>query len=244
MLRLMVLRRRSSDRLLALAAAVLMAGAVVLGLRNPASAAPPNQLLNPNVWPSEATTKATFMFAVTYKSAEGNEPSSVTAVVGPRVIPLTLEAGAPANGRYRGSAMLPEGTWKVMFRATAQHRNDPTLSGPTIRVRRLLQPMPSPTATPKAAPQTTEPRTPQPHPDQRTRGPRRSPDASPHETHPVGPAIVTPSPLATGGAALGGGAGRLSPLTTLAIGGLIALATLAFLALVAFLAARRPQGLR
>jgi hypothetical protein len=227
---------------LALAAGAVMAGSVLLSLRNPAIAAPPNQLLNPNVRPSDATTTATFMFAVTYESAEGNEPSSVTALVGTTVIPLKLEAGSPANGRYRGSAKLPAGTWQVIFRATAERRNDPSLSGPMIRVRRVSQPLPSPAVTPKAAPQTTEPRTPQPNRDEPTRRPRPSPDASQGETHPVSAGIAAPSPRATAGAVLGGGAAGLSPLMTLVAGALIALAVLALVGLFAFLAARRRWG--
>jgi hypothetical protein len=237
-----VYRHRLGGRaVLALAVGAVMAGSVLLSLRNPAIAAPPNQLLNPNVWPSDATTKATFMFAVTYKSAEGNEPSSVSAVVGSTVIPLALEAGSPANGRYGGSAKLPAGTWKVIFRASAEHRNDPSLSGPTIRVRRASQPLPSPAATPRAAPQTTEPRTPQPNRDEPTRRPQPSPEASPGETQPVSAGIVTPSPRATAGAALGGGGAGLSPLMTLVAGALIALAVLALVGLFAFLAARRRR---
>jgi hypothetical protein len=232
--------RQVGRAVLALAASAVVAGSVLLSLRDPVIAAPPNQLVNPNVLPSDATTKATFTFAVTYESAEGNEPSGVTAVVGTTVIPLTLEAGSPANGRYRGSAKLPAGTWKVMFHATVAHRNDPSLNGPTIRVRPVSQPLASPAPTPGPAPQTTEPRTPRPDADAPTRRPHAS-TASPSQTSPVGAGIATPSSRATPGQSLGGGAPRLSPLETLVAGALIALAALALIGLFAFLIAWRRR---
>jgi hypothetical protein len=232
--------RQGGRAVLALAAGAVVAGSVLLSLRDPAIAAPPNQLLNPDVFPSDATTKATFTFAVTYESAEGNEPSDVTAIVGTTVIPLTLEAGSPANGRYRGSAKLPAGTWKVLFHATVAHRNDPSLNGPTIRVRPVSQPLASPAPTARPAPQTTEARTPRPDTDEPTHRPHAS-AASPGETSPVGAGIVTPSSRATPDPSLGGAAPRLSPLETMVAGALIALAALALIGLFAFLIAWRRR---
>jgi len=232
-----------SRGLRALGAAAVIAASVVLSLWNPVRAAPPNQLVNPNVWPSDATTKATFTFAVSYKSAECNEPTSVTAVVGTMVIPLTLEAGTPADGRYRGSAKLPAGTEKVMFHATAQHRNDPNLSGPTIRVHRVPVPSASSAATPKTATQSPQPRTVEASPNERTRSPRPSPEVDTRQTQPAGSAdLAVPSARPSGTGRLDGGAGRLPPLVSLAAGALIAVAALALLGFIGFLGARRPQS--
>ena len=101
-------------------------------------AAPGNQLSNANVTPGSGTTNTTFTFAVTYRSAQGNEPTSVSAVAGNVVIPLNLVSGTPSNGRYRGRAKLPQGSWSVSYLATARG-NDPSLNGPTVTVTRGTQ---------------------------------------------------------------------------------------------------------
>src|SRR5919108_6500501 len=105
---------------LAAAAGAVLAGSVLLGVRNPVVAAPANQLLNPSVAPASGTTTTTFAIAVTYQSARANEPSSVTALAGSVVVPLALVSGSSANGRYRGTAKLPAGRWAVTFHATAR----------------------------------------------------------------------------------------------------------------------------
>ena len=108
-------------------------------------AAPPNALLNGSVQPGSGTTSTTFVFSVRYRSA-GERADSVTAVAGNVVIPLSLISGQPADGRYRGSASLPEGSWDVVFQAAVAKGNDPSLGGPTVTVT-LAPPPPSAYAT-------------------------------------------------------------------------------------------------
>src|SRR5215208_2759192 len=94
-------------------------------------AAPAERLLNGNVNPNSGTTNTNFDFIVRYESGQGNRPTSVTAVAGNVVVPLHFVSGTRADGRYRGTAKLPAGTWQVTFHATARG-NDPTLDGPTV----------------------------------------------------------------------------------------------------------------
>ena len=103
--------RRGRDRALRRQAAggAALVVVLVLGFTRPSTAAQPNQLLNPAVAPAGGTTSTTIVFSVRFESAQDNAPTSVTAVVGNVVIPLTLSSGSPANGRYRGSAKLPAG---------------------------------------------------------------------------------------------------------------------------------------
>jgi hypothetical protein len=120
-------------------AAGLLAGILVLYAGGVAVAAPANQLRNGSVQPGSGTTATSFVFTVRYRSGQENEPTSVTAVAGNVVVPLRLISGQPFDGRYRGSASLPVGTWTVVFQATARG-NNPSLDGPTVTVSRAPPP--------------------------------------------------------------------------------------------------------
>ena len=111
-------------------AAVTLAGVLLLHATASTEAAPPNELLNPTVQPVNGTTATNFTFSVRFHNAQGNEPTSVTAVAGNVVVPLSRVSGVPSNGRYAGTARLPAGSWPVVFQATAQG-NDPSVDGPT-----------------------------------------------------------------------------------------------------------------
>jgi hypothetical protein len=105
---------------LAAGAGALLGASILLGIRGPVAAAPPNQLASPRVAPAKGTTNTTFAFSVTFSSGQGNDPSSVTAIAGNVVIPLALVSGTASDGRYRGTAKLPAGSWNVTFQAAAQ----------------------------------------------------------------------------------------------------------------------------
>jgi hypothetical protein len=248
---------------LAVGAGVMLAGSILLGLRSPVTAAPANQLLNPGLKPAGGTTNTSFTFAVTYRSGQGNQPTSVTALAGNVVIPLTLVSGSAANGRYRGSARLAAGTWTVTFQATA-HGNDPSVDGPTVVVRaapvptRMPRPKPRPTPKPTArptvaaavitpppssAPQTTEPRTPRPASEGPRERPRRTPEATPTPggEGPIAGGVGSPTARPTRDPSSAGGVLGASPLVTMLTGTLIALAVLALIGMFAILAARRRR---
>ena len=235
---------------------------LLLGISRPSTAAQPNQLLNPRVDPAGGTTSTTITFSVRYESAQGNEPAGVTAVAGSVVIPLTLSSGSPANGRYRGSAKLPAGTWAVLFQASAQG-NDPSLDGPDVTIRPAPTPTPRPTpkATPRptsqptvaptaastqpppsSAPQTTAPTTPDPATNAPTDSPPASvlPSASETEVPASGSATGTTQP--TEGAPAVGGSDGEQQLVTILTGGLIAIGALALIGLFAILRDRRRRA--
>jgi hypothetical protein len=256
---------RTSRVALAATSIVALCVAAMLGVR-PTLAAPANQLSNANVTPGSGTTNTSFTFAVTYRSAQGNEPTSVSAVAGSVVIPLSLVSGMPSDGRYRGSAKLPQGSWPVSYLATARG-NDPSLNGPTVTVTRAPPPSPTPRPTPRPTPKPSPRPTPSP-----TAAPTRAPSpkpapskaphtTSPHTPHPVSQKprkspLATPSPTPTGGTAggiltpsptpgdrpgLGGAAVGPSPLVTILVGTLVALLVLGAIGLFAFVGARRRR---
>ncbi|HET9540440.1 MAG TPA: hypothetical protein VFQ46_07560, partial [Candidatus Limnocylindria bacterium] len=97
------------------AAAVALAGLLLLRATAATDAAPANELLNGNVQPTSGTTATSVVFSVRYRSDKGNDPTSVTAVAGNVVVPLILQSGSASNGVYRGQAKLPQGSWPVIF---------------------------------------------------------------------------------------------------------------------------------
>ncbi|HEX6655166.1 MAG TPA: hypothetical protein VF153_03035 [Candidatus Limnocylindria bacterium] len=255
---------------LAAAAGAVLAGSVLLGLRAPVVAAPPNQLLNPSVSPLGGNTGTTFAFAVTFESGQGNTPTSVTAVAGNVVIPLTRISGTPSNGRYRGTAKLPAGNWAVIFQATAKG-NDPNVGGPSLSVNATPTPKPTPKPTPRPTPKPTPKPTPRPTHANPTQAPPPSP---PHSNAPasakpgrpsqkpratpsatasarasavVGGDVQTPTPTPTPTAsptaklAAGRSAVGTSPLITVVVGSLVAIGVLALAVMSIVLAAGRRR---
>jgi hypothetical protein len=216
------------------------------------AAAPANQLLNGNVNPNSGTTTTNFVFSVRYESDRGNVPTSVSAVAGNVVIPLHLVSGRRADGRYRGSAKLPAGTWQVIFNALARG-NDPSLDGPTVKVtkapkpsatpRPTSRPTPVPTAVapPSAAPQTTAATTPAPATHEPTKRPRRA-TPTPRATGLGAGGLATPTPEASANAAAGGGTDAERQVVTILIGGLIAIGALALIGVFALLRDRRRRS--
>jgi hypothetical protein len=224
-------------------------------------AARPNELTSANVNPNSGTTATTFAFIVRYESAQDNEPTSVTAVAGNVVIPLSLVSGTPSNGRYRGTAKLPVGNWPVTFQATARG-NDPDLPGPTVKVTKAPGPTatprptprptarPTPAATPAAtttpptkATQTTAPTTPAPATPRPSKRPRsQAPTPTPRETGLTGGGLTTPRPRASADLAGGVGTDTERQLVTILTGGLVAIGALALIGVFALLRDRRRRN--
>jgi hypothetical protein len=248
--------RRGRDRALRLQAAGGAALIVVLllGYTRPSTAAQPNQLLNPAVDPANGKTSTTMVFSVRFESAQGNAPTSVTAVVGNVVVPLTLASGTAANGRYRGSSKLPAGTWQVLFQASAQG-NDPSLDGPEIRISPAATPTPKPTPRPVApttaptqpppppsfAPQTTAPTTPDPATNAPTGSPPTSVLPSSSETEVPGSAPATGTPQPSVGPPAPNGIDGERQLVTILTGGLIGIGALALIGFFAVFRDRRRR---
>lgn len=211
------------------------------------AAAPANQLLNGDVIPKTGTTKTTFAFIVRYDSGQGNEPTSVSAVAGNLVIPLHLVSGTRAHGRYRATAKLPAGTWRVMFQATTARGNDPTLNGPTVKVtgtKPSTTPRPTPRPTvappPSGAPQTTAPTTPAPATHSPTKRPRKA-TPTPRATGLGGGGLTTPTPEASADPAAGG-TDTERQVVTILTGGLIAIGALTLIGVFALLRDRRRRS--
>jgi hypothetical protein len=212
-------------------------------------AAPANGLRNGNVNPNSGTTNTNFDFLVLYESGQGNKPTSVTAVAGNVVIPLTLVSGTAADGRYRGTAKLPVGNWPVTFQATARG-NDPSLDGPTVKVTKAPKPSATPRPTPRptvapppsAAPQTTTPTTPAPATHSPTKRPRKAtPTPTSRATGLGGGGLITPTPEASADSAAGG-TDTERQLVTILTGGLIAIGALALIGVFALLRDRRRRS--
>jgi hypothetical protein len=212
------------------------------------AAAPANQLLNGNVNPNSGTTTTSFVFIVRYESGQGNAPTSVSAVAGNVIVPLHLVSGTRTDGRYRGTAKLPAGTWQVMFQATARG-NDPTLDGPTVKVTKAPKPSTTPRPTPRptvapppsAAPQTTAPTTPAPATHSPTQRPRKA-TPTPRATGLGGGGLATPTPEASANAAAGGGTDAERQVVTILTGGLIAIGALVLIGVFAILRDRRRHS--
>jgi len=198
------------------------------------------------VLPTSGRTTTTFVFSVQYVSAN-NPATSVVALVGTRTVPLSLFSGTALNGTYRGSSLLPAGSWLVTFLATAP-KNDPTFTGPTVVVL-AVTPAPTPTRRPTPVP-TAAPPTASPTPAASV--PPGSPSSSPYgatvSVQPSGtPPItgspasgtITPTPIPGGG---GGSNGSLeNDLGTVLTGGLAAILLLAAVGFTAIWRDRRRE---
>ena len=163
---------------------VALLGTLAAALMVPAgqaNAAAPNQLYGATASPTSGGTTTVFTFGVHYVGA--HPATSVTAVVGPRTIALSLTSGSADDGTYAGSSSLPAGTWTVTFHAVAAKGNSPSLTGPTVTVAGPA-PSPKPTPVPIVAPpaptKTAAPR------------PAATPVATPAPT-PAGPPAATAS---------------------------------------------------
>jgi hypothetical protein len=194
-----------------LAAGVLLATlALPAVFASPVAAATP--LRNGSVTPALGTTQTSFAFSVDYVTPSPQQAaSSVTAVVGPTSVGLTLTTGTATDGTWTGQSTLPAGTWQVTFVA-ATAGSDPTLSGPTVVVvgpPPSATPTPAPTPRPTASPRPTANPTPAP-----TRTPIPPPTAAPIPT--FGPPIPSGTPAASGrptptGSPSGSGPARPTP---------------------------------
>lgn len=219
--------------------APLLALALLATLAVPAVAAPPDNVLsNGGAAPSSGTTATTFVFTVDYSGT----PASVTASVANLTVPMNLVSGVETDGTFRGSAKLPAGRWRITFNANAAHGKDASpLVGPVVTVSALATPQPSvaPTASPTAA--LTPVPTPAPPPLTATPLPpgAATPGASqvgtPSASGFLGGFLETPIPTATAAESAVGGSAPGDELWTLAMGGLIAISVLAFVAMVAIL---------
>jgi hypothetical protein len=242
--------------------ATLLVPVLVVLAAGPTAAAPANQLVNGSVQPGSGTTATRFVFSVRYRSGQDIEPTSVVAVAGNVVVPLSLASGVPSNGRYRGWARLPVGKWPVTFQATARG-NDPDLDGPTITVKRAPAPNPTPrptpaptaaptsppTVPPPAAPQTTAPTTPAPATPATpaaTEPPAGSAPPSPApttlESEPAGNGASTATPGTSGDPAAGVVDDTEQQLITILTGGLIAIGALTLIGIFALLRDRRRRA--
>ena len=184
--------------------------AVSLAAPGPILAAAPT-LSNGTVSPATGTTTTTFVFSVSYVSTTPPRPaSSVVALVANRTVTLSLVpgSGSAENGLFRGTALLPAGSWPVVFEAT-------TATGPSPEPLPMLQPVvvtllgPAPTPQPTAPPTPVVTATPAPT---STRVPTASPSAI--------AATPLPSGVASPSAGSGGpsGSGEPTPFGTTVAG--------------------------
>jgi hypothetical protein len=169
--------RRGAFSIALLAALLLGAPSVVL-------AAPPNRLEAGTASPVSGTPLTVFELSVRYVSTAGNPATGVSALAGSVAVPLTLADGTAVDGTWRGTIILPVGTWPVTYQATSNKGPRPTLSGPTLTVATAAEghpatnphgkpadEQPSPSASSKAedAPRAAAPAG-SPHARPRTRG--------------------------------------------------------------------------
>ena len=222
---------------------LLVTAGVAAGVRPVAAAPGSNVLTNGTVTPGSGTVTTSFLFSVDYSSPAAFAAISVVAVVAGKTVPLTLVSGTDIAGTYRGSALLPAGSWPITFQATATKRNNPTLLGPTVVVlaptptpRPTLGPTPAPpAATPTPAP-TAAVGSVSPSPGG---GASTQPSGMPHSPGGSGFASVTSTPSAAGG---GGSGGSLEDgLGTFLTGGLAAILLLAAVGFTAIWRDRRRE---
>jgi hypothetical protein len=211
------------------------------------AAGPPNALSNAAVTPQSGSPTTTFVFLVSYV---GDYPAnSVDALVAGTTVSLARISGTSTSGRWRGTHILPVGSWPVTFQADASQKNDPAIAGPTVVV---TAPTPSPTPTPPPTPKpTATPRlTPTPVPTPAGSGPPASSTSGASST-PIGtsvsglPVASSTSDGASASSAAGGGLGGGDDLDqqlgTILAGGL---ATIGLLAVVGFAAIWRDRRRR
>ncbi len=234
-----------------MAAALLLGALLLVSVTGRAAAArpPKNTLTNGWVSPGSGLTTTTFVFSVDYTSPGGFPASGVVAQVANLSVPLALVLGTNVNGTYRGSSLLPAGSWPVTFQATAAH-GVPPLGGPTVVV---LTPTPAPTPTPRATPRPTPvPTAPvaTPSPTPTVGSPSTSPSAtggtvssSPSETQRSGGGLPSGSSTLTPVAGGPGGSGTSleDGLGTFLTGGLAAIGLLAAVGFTAIWRDRRRE---
>jgi len=222
-------------------------------------------LSNGNVSPTSGTTATTFVFSVTYSSSPPKAARSVDALVANRTVTLSLVpgSGSAENGLFRGTALLPAGSWPVVFEAT-------TATGPSPEPLPMLQPVvvtllgatptPQPTAPPTAVatatPAPTSTRVPTPAPSAIAATPLPSGVASPSagsgepsssgEPTPFGTTVEgesgTRTPSASpSGVASGGNDDVEQQLTTFLTGGVAAVGLLGAIGFAAIYADRRRR---
>ena len=226
--------------------APLLALALLASLAAPAVAAPPDNVLsNGSVSPSSGTTATSFTFTVHYSGT----PATVTASVANLAVPMNLASRAETDGTFRGSAKLPAGRWRITFNANTAHGKDASpLVGPIVTVSGLATPQPSVAPTPRPTTAPTPVPTPAPPPLTATPLPpgAATPGASevgePSASGFLGGFLETPIPAASAPESAVGGSAPGDELWTLAMGGLIAISVLAFVAMVAILRSRSVAG--
>ncbi|MEO6059561.1 MAG: hypothetical protein ABIQ05_06315 [Candidatus Limnocylindria bacterium] len=236
--------------------------AVSLAAPGPVLAARP-ALSNGNVSPLSGTTATTFVFSVTYSSSPPKAARSVDALVANRTVTLSLVpgSGSAENGLFRGTALLPAGSWPVVFEATTATGLSPeplpmlqpvvvTLLGPTPTPQPTAPPTPVATATP--APTSTRVPTPAPSaitatpipssiasPSAGNGGPSGSGEPTPFGTTVAGESstgLVSASPSAVPSAGDGDVEQQLSTFLT---GGVVAVGLLGAIGFAAIYADRR-----
>jgi hypothetical protein len=225
--------------------APLLVFALLLTAVAPVHAAPPknNVLSNGSVTPTSGTTATTFVFTVDYSG----EAASVTASVANRTVTMSLISGQLTNGRFRGTASLPAGSWPVTFHADAERGKDPSLPGPRVTVASLATPLPTsqPTSPPTPAPTPASPSlsaTPLAPTPASSASAGASEVGDPSASGFLGGFLVTPAPSSDGAAPGLAGPKIADELWTLLMGGLIAISVLAFVAMVAILRNRERSS--
>jgi hypothetical protein len=133
-------------------AAALVLGLIVVSIVSPSTVRGVNTLSGGTVNPPNGTTNTTFIFTVDYVSTNGEEATLVWASVAGEAVTLTLLNGDPDDGRFRGSATLPVGSWPVTFEANSLGVDPADLPGPTVVVTNAPTPQPTPTVPPTPAP--------------------------------------------------------------------------------------------
>jgi hypothetical protein len=177
------------------AALVLAILAALVGAPSSLLAAPPNQLSSPAASPTSGGVLTTFVLSVRYTSTGGNPARAVVAETGPLSVELSLVSGTAADGLWRGSTLLPAGTWTITFRAVVDQGPQPSLAGPTLNVAPAPAPTPPPSG-PQVRPVTIEAQstsTPETNPQATPQSASLTPDARPGGSAEVSAAPEQPS---------------------------------------------------
>ena len=123
---------------------VLAMVAALIGAPSGVSAAA-NTLLSAQASPTTGTTDTDFTLTVTYDGR--SDALAVRASLAGRVLDMGLAGGTPSAGTWRVRTTPPAGTWPVVFTATVERGNPPTLAGLTLTVIGLDTPPPTIEAT-------------------------------------------------------------------------------------------------
>ena len=187
-------------------AAALVLGLIVVSIVSPPAVRGVNTLSGGMVTPPNGTTNTTFSFTVDYFSDSGQEATLVWATVAGETVTLALLNGDLDDGRFRGSASLPVGTWPVTFEATSQGVDPVDLPGPTVVVTPAQTPQPTPTPPPTPAPTPVPTAVPTPTSNPGGPTPRPTPGVTPPTGTTAQPTVSVPvgsSPRATATASSG-----------------------------------------